>query len=126
MTAWTKSEAAKFFGMSVAALDHWFLRGAPVERNHNGRISGCYVGDILSWALDQQSEEIRLRAKRAMFPHIALITTRGAFAAIDGPGMMIEAGLDIEAAEATWQSMLRLASCSAAVACDAPGDVLLR
>jgi len=33
---------------------------------------------------------------------IALIITRGAFAAIDGPGMMIEAGLNNEAAEATW------------------------
>ncbi len=46
--SWTKTECAKFFGMTVAALDHWFLRGAPVERDHNGRISGCYVGDILA------------------------------------------------------------------------------
>jgi len=119
--SWRKTECAKFFGMSVAALDHWFLRGAPVERDHNGRINACYVGDILSWALDQQSEDIRLRARRIMFSHIALVTTRGAFAAVDGPGIMIEAGLDNEAAVAAWQSMLRLASRSA----QAPDSSLL-
>ena len=43
-----------------------------------------------------------------------LIITRGAFATIVGPDRMVEAGLNNEAVEVTWRSMLRLASRSAA------------
>ena len=66
--SWTKTECAKFFGMSVAALDHWFLRGAPVERDHNGRISGCYVGDIVFKLWGTMGIRTHDGEKKAVYP----------------------------------------------------------
>ena len=49
---------------------------------------------------EKRGGRVRFHENTLLIVIIALIITRGAFAAIDGPGMMIEAGLNNEPVEA--------------------------